>query len=646
MTGALKLTTKGDVENQLSAYQPSGKEMELLVQVKQAYEDGDENLNRSYKEFNNRSFITRMNEDQQAWLSWTPDPYEGDDEWRWNGVRPITRNRIISTAAHLTASLLIPMVSAQNKDQESDKEAAYVMREMVEHNIRNSNYETSFLFGVISGLVNPVSYFQVDYVEAYQEIWAKDKREEVIDDIFSGIQHSLLPTDEILFENPYQYEFQKQDWIIHKKYISYGEAEAKYGEYDNFDYVKKGKKTIISDDGKFYDIEDIEEDQVEYVCYKNRRKDLEVVFIGGVYMGDSNPEYNPFVHRTPKNKPKYNIVKYGYEPIDAMRFIGYKSLVAKMANDQKAVDREWQNYFDASTIATFSPVVTIGAGKIDRSVMTPAQMTDLPAGSSVAPLNVVNPAHARAALAEAERSVNESSQDPQTQGMQQGPQKTKGESVILQQNALTVIGLPAKMIGFMVKEVGSLIVDDIIRYQTIGQAGKLVGDITYKKFVVDGKVKEGRGRASHIYFTDRFAGKEMSKYDKMREEFSILEKSGDDRDIWEVDPVAFSEYEFLINIDAEEMLKKNDAFERAFKLETYDRAILNPLVQQDPEAQLKITRDFLFEPLMKGEASKYLPNIQKVAQQMIPPEMEGMMQGGGASRLVNSVAKEKATLTP
>ena len=645
MTGKIALTTKGQVESTLSAYQPSNAERDLITQVRLAYQDGEDNLNNPYKEFNGRSFIERMNEDQKAWLSWTPDPYEGDDDWRWNGVRPITRNRVISTMAHLTARLLIPMISAQNKDQEEDRQAGYVMKEMVEHNIRNSNYETAFLFGVMSGLVNPVSYFQVDYCKSYQDMWVDGKKEEVIDDVFSGIQHSLIPTDEMFFENPHQYEWQKQDWTMHHKLISYGEAEAKWGEYSNFKHVQPGKKVIMHEDGVFYDVEDENDTMVEYVCYKNRRKDLEVVFLGGVYIGDPNPEYNPFVHRTPKNKPKYNVVKYGYEPIDGMRFVGYKSLVAKMANDQAAADREWQMYFDASTLATFNPTVSVGAGKIDRSVMTPAMNTDLPPGSTFTPVQVANPAVARNALAEAERSANESSQDPQTIGMQQGPQKTKGESVILQQNAQTLIGLPAKMIGVMVKEIGGLLTDDIIRYQTIGEAGKIVGEMTYKSFVVPGRIREGQERAIHIKFTDRFAGKEMSKYDKNKEEFALLEKAGDDKEIFEIDPVKFSEMDFLINIDAEEMLQKNEAFERAFKLETYDRAIMNPLVAQDPEAQLKITRDFLFEPLMKGEAGRYLPSIQKVAQQVIP--QEGVVrapQNGMSSNLVRSVAKQKALI--
>src|SRR5690606_13275256 len=125
--------------------------------------------NRPFAELNNRSPIQRGEEDQMAWLSWTPEPYEGEDDWRWNGVRPITRNRVISTAAHLTARLLIPQAFAQNEFQEEDKAAANVMRDLIEYNIKRSNYETAFLFGVISGLVNPVTYFKVDYTLGWQD---------------------------------------------------------------------------------------------------------------------------------------------------------------------------------------------------------------------------------------------------------------------------------------------------------------------------------------------------------------------------------------------------------------------------------------------------------------------------------------------
>ncbi len=638
MIDQLLRNERGDIANGISAYQPSSEEQDLCLLVKKAYQAGETIQNTPYKEFNNKTLIERTNEDQRAWLSWTPEPFEGEDDWRWNGVRPITRNKVIATAAHLTAQLLIPNVFAQNDDDEEDKAAANVMRELLEYNIKRSNYETAFLYGVIGALVNPVVYFKVDFTQAYQEIWGADgDKEKVVDDIFSGFQSSLMGPEEVLIENAYQFDLQKQDWIIEKKgYISYGQAEALYGEYDNFQHVMPGVKRIINDDGIFYDVEDVNDSMVEYVCYKNRRKDQEIHFLGGVYMGNPNTEYNPFVHRTNKNKPRYNLAKVGYEPIDTMRFFYYKSLVAKMSNDQDAADQQWAMFFDASTLATYPPTITMGAGKLDRSVIAPATTTEIGKDATVTPLNIANPGIALQALREAERSLEESSVSNQMLGMEGDVEKTRGESVLLQQNAESNLGLATKMIAAMVRQVGDLMVDDIIRYQSISEMSELTGKETYKTFLVDGKVKGGKEKTSYIRFTDRFMGKEMDQREMDMYEYKLLEEAGDDKEIYEVNPYLFSRLQYLITIDADKMMQRNDAFERAFKLETYDRAIMNPLVQQDPEAQLKITRDFLLEPLMRGEASKYLPNIQNIMAG-ITPQGTGD-ETGMAGRMVQGAA--------
>lgn len=621
---------KDKIINPVSAYQPPEPVREATLNVKKAYQDGRSVQDYPYKEFNGKSLLERDSLDKRAWLSWNPDIYGGDADWRFNGIRPFTRNKVISTAAHLTAQLIIPNAFAQNEFDEEDRAAANVMRDLIEYNIKRSNYETSFLFGVISGLVSPINFFKVDYVQSWQEIWQDDKREKVIDDLLSGFQSSLVACEDILFGNMYVYEWQAQDWIIEKGYVSEGTAQAECGSYDNFRYVKSGRKSILEEDGVFYDVEDINSDLVEKVVYKHRKKDVQLKFYGGIYIGSDNVDYNPFSHRTNKNKPKYNTVKYGYEPIDAMRFAGYKSLVAKLENDQEAIDREWQMYFDSSFLSTFPPTITMGAGKLDKSVISPATTTDIDVSAKIQPLDVARPNFALQALREAERSGNESSVDPQTQGMQQGPQKTAYETNKLDQNQQTNLSLAGKMIGVMVKEIGGLFVDNIIKFQSIGELSEITGEMTYKTFLLDGKVKGGNTKTSYIKFTDRFSGQEMTKEEKDMEEYKLMDEAGDNKIIYEVNPFAFSRMEYLITIDAERMLQRNADFERNFKLETYDRAIRNPLIARDLEAQEKITRDFLLEPLMGGEASKYLPNIQKVANSLIPPspESSGGAEGG------------------
>lgn len=631
MNGTLTYNKDGVVEQPLASYQPSKEEQDIFAIVKDAYETGDEIINRPFLEFNQKSLIQRMNEDQRAWLSWTPPPFtDPDSDWRWTGVRPITRNKIISTAAHLTARITRPTIYAQNDNDEEDKLAAEVMSDLLEYNIQRSDYELAFLYGVLAALVNPVAYFKVEYAEAHQEILTgnqkKFKKKEVLDDELSGFQFSLLPADEILITNPYQFSLQRQHEVIHRRRISYEEAEAFHGEHENWQYVEKGIKYILAEDSLFYRLQDnVDEELVEEVRYYCRKEDREVVFINGVFVSNPNTDYNPFRHRTNKNKPKIPVAKFGAEPIDSMRFYYYRSLVAKMSNDQELADRMWQMSMDATAIKTYAPIVTIGAGKIDKSVIAPATVTDLRKDSKIEPLqNLVDPNAAFLAAREVERSLSDSSQDPQTQGKEGNLPQTARQSLLIQQNAEQNLTLLTKMIGVGIKEIGSLMIDDIIRFQTTGEVNEIIAGLPkmkFQTFIVQGKVREGRNVSSHIRFTDRYAGEKLTKQQIQDHEMRLFNEAGDDKVIYEVNPSLFAKIDFLQSIDYEEMTKKNTAFEKAIKLEIYDRAIQNPFLDQ----QL-VTRDFLLEPYVRGEASKYIKQVQQ--QGLIPNNTEAPQPKG------------------
>ena len=623
MLGTVPTDRKGKPLVPKSGYQPGKEILDLTLTIKRAYEDGQANHDAPRDEYNGMSLTERTNESNRRWLAHPDTPYEGEDDWRFSGVPPMTRNRIIFTAARMTSQLLYPKNFAQNTEQEEDREAAYVMDTLVEHVIRNSNYDMAFLFGVIGAMCNPVIYMDVRYCEDYQEAWVNGKRERVIDDMFSGFQYSLLPTDEILFESMFVFEYQQQEWIIHKKRASYEEMEGKYGDHANWQHVQEGRMVLPGDDGYFYDVDDIENDGlVGYACYKHRKSDTEIPFVNGIYLGNSNPAYNPFYHRRYNDKgqdvPVYNQVKMGYEPIDTMRFYGFMDLCQKMENDQDAATREWQDYFDASRLATFAPLVTMGAGKIDKSVVSPAGVTDLGDKDAKAlPLNIANPNAARMAFQEAKESGNETSIDPQSAGKKQGPQQTKAETLLLERNTDTGLGITAKLIGRTVKDIGALTNDNILRYMTVGEAGELLGEMTYKSYLVD-RVKEGKKQTTQIRFSDRYAGASMSKEEKEMEEYKLMDEYGADSELFFVNPGPFVRLRFSTVVDPDQLMQRNDAFERTFKLSVYDRAIADPLIQQDMEAHSKITRDFLLEPLVKGDAAKYMPNIKKIAEQITP----------------------------
>lgn len=635
MDADVLMNSKGGVESPRSAYQPGEEIQNLTLTVRDAIQDGKAVMEGTYDEYNGMSFIDRARESQHVWLSHPDAPYVGDDEWRWNGVRPLTRNRVIFTAARLTSSLLYPKTFARDDADQEDKDAAYAMDALVEYNIRNSNYETAFLFGVISALVNPINFFSVEYCESWQEAWQNGNYERVIDDIFSGFQYGLVPMDEMLFSSAFIYEWQQQDWVIRTRRITYEEAEGKFGDHEYWPHVQEGTQQVCMD-GLFYDIEDVNDDMVTHVNYKHRRSDLELDFVNGIYLSNENTKFNPFRHRRIKTirgksieVPLYDTAKYGYEPIDAMRFIGYKSLVDKMSNDQDAADREWQDFFDASKLATFNPVLLMGSGEFDKSVVAPAAVTEIGEKAKALPIQVSSPLPALQALREAERSGNESSVDPQAGGIKQGGEKTKYETALLEDNTDTNLSMTAKLIARMVKEIGGLAIDDIVRHQTIGEAGAILGQMLYKTFAIGDRVRQGKGKTTYVRFTDRYAGMQMTDKEREMASYRLMKEAGDDKEIIDANPSVFARRNFFAYTDADQLARRNTTFERTFKIAAYEKAMSNPLVMRDPDAQLKITRDFLFEPLMGANAGYYLPDVAKVAAQLIPGKGQDNNPGGG-----------------
>ena len=630
MIPSLSFSNSGQIENNLSGYAPSQEIKELLGVALIDEQVGDEILNRPFEEFNNMSLIQRANLDQKDWLAWSEDPSTNPDEsWMFTGTSAITRNKIISTAAHLTRAVIYPKVFAQNDEDEEDEGAAYIMENAIEYNCRRNNYEQTFLYAVISGLVNPVSYYKVDYGEAYQEILegtaSAYTKKKVLDEILSGFQNALLPLDEVLLANPYCFNTQKQPFIIQRRRIPYGEAKMIYGNHSNFVSVKPGLAVVQnSTNGLFYDVNDIGDGMVEEAIFKYRGRDVEFSRINGIYMSNPNVDYLPMKHRDNQNRPKYNVVKYGAEPIDAMRFAYYKSLAAKLSNDKELVDRMRQNAVDASTFATFPSIFTMGAGKLDRSVFVPATIVDLNKDAKVSPASgLANPSYAYQAAREAEQRMAETSLDPQLSGISSGVDKTAREAVLLQQNAISNLGIIGRMLAQgMIAPIGELMIDNIIRYQTIGEVRQLAGGalgMKYLTMILNDKIKDGGKKTIVIRFTDVWAGRKFSEQAKNEKNLTLFQEAGDSKEIWEVNPALLAKRKYLIVVEPDILLPKNDSFERTFKIEVYDRAINNPLIANDPDKLADITRDFLFEPTVKGESAKYIPrDTQRVLNGLIP----------------------------
>ena len=84
--------------------------------------------------------------------------------------------------------------------------------------------------------------------------------------------------------------------------------------------------------------------------------------------------------------------------------------------------------------------------------------------------------------------------------MRQSGQETAGSETAyeisrLEQNAKIMLGLFAKMISFMVKDLGTLRVGDILQFMTVADVAEITGDeapLKYPSFLIPEKIDQGK----------------------------------------------------------------------------------------------------------------------------------------------------------
>lgn len=621
MIGTVPRDEKGEPIPQPSLYKPSEDVKLLTVQVREDYSTGFEILNRAYPEFNDLSLIQRQSQSQKAFgIYQEPAFVNPEEKWRWTGVRPLTRNKLISIAAHMLATLLYPSPKAQNEDDEEDKDMAEVMRLLIEHNLRKQNYAYTILYATVQALSTPALIAHVEYVEAMQTLRTKlengDVEEtEAVDELVSGVMTHIVPCEELLIANVREHELQRQRFLIRRRLLDFASAEARYGKHDNFTYIRPGIRVFYSDDpaGFYENKDDSNPTIVEEVIYYNRTEDIEVPFVNGFYMGEPNVKANLMTHRRLVRQqgkvlsmPVYPYAKTGYEPIGP-NFFYYKDAAAKLSSDQTLTDKIWRMVVDGTFLSIIKPVINSGKGKITENVIYPGRVTNMTDAKIDFVDTKSNLSDGMALLQNLEQGASESTMDAQQSGISPEQKGTAFEFSALQQNAKIQLGFFGRMFARFIEDFGMLQIDCIIAHQTTGELTELMDKdqvMKYRTFLVPNQTEGGQSVSKKVELTEEYMGRALTEEQLLEESFNLMDKSGGYEStlrVYKVNPHKFAETQFSIVIEPDAFPAKGEILEKAMKLEAYDRMIANPLLDQQA-----VARDFLIEAYAKGQADKYM----------------------------------------
>lgn len=603
-----------------SSYSPSADVAELTSIVKKDYGTGHNILTKSWVELNNRSVLEDRDRGQRTFNAFVDESIEDPaTAWQWRGRRSKARNKAIQMHAYMTSSYIIPGFIAQNEDDEEDRDFSDAMQDTVEWMIYNSNYRDSFLKASMGMLVNPVTYMGAEYCEVYQTIKEKTEqgftKKEVLDEVLSGFNAPVYSADQVLISNAFEQNIQRQRVIIKRRYIDYSEAEAKYGEHENFKHVTPGIKAIFGEDGLFYDVKDDDHPHlVEEVIWQNRRDDSEIPFLNGIYMGEDNVDANAMKHRDNRGAPKYNVIPFGYQRINE-HFFYFKSLMNAQYWDDQLLDEQYRMGMNRAFLDTNMPVAVTGVDNPDISnlVFPSAVAAFSNPDAKVTPLlPQANLGNLFNAMQITEASMEESSMSALSGGQLPEASTTATAISVAQKNAEMILKGVGANLAISITQYGNLMADIAINHITAPQVDEILGGevrLKYRTLTVQDKVVDGKQMSKILRFDESLLGHDMDEDEKNERALELLKESGypkQTKSIYLINPLLFSRLKYLSKVEPTKMFPQSEEYRQAVLSQIYAQFVQNPYISLEA-----LTRKTLYS-FFKGETEEIMKDEDEI----------------------------------
>lgn len=641
-----------------SQYQPPKPISTLFNRCQQDYGTAWQLQHRPFEEFDGVSLLDRARLDQQTFGAFVGAEYVPKSKaWRWRGRKQNARNKLIAIAAHVVGAALIPTVFATDDQNDESRECAAAMRIMLTEHLRRAGYDVKFLYALISALVNPACFMQVEFVEKMQTVKVRlaggeIKVKQAIDELMSGLNLNIVPIDELMLGDFFTFNMQAQPFLVRIRRISYDVARGVYagryfdkapeglsdamkgkvtedGTIDRFDFVEAGRTRIFAatqENQTLYDVDWTEADgnMVQEATFYYRGEDLQLTWVGGVFMGNFDPENpddvyntNPFMHRRMTlvgeewgSMPVYPYTKTGFEPLDpGMRFAYYKSGAFKEFWDDATLNMTHRLLVDGMHLDVLKPLLVSGAAKYDGNVIAPSAVASLPKDAVVQPYNLgPNLAAAMNVLVQQQKDIEDSTIANVMQG-QLGTKQTATAVIEAVANAKKMMGVFGTLLVAFVNDVGELAIDCIIQNTTVGELHEqLPGALGLKFNTMLVRARDKNKEVTHkIVMTDKYMGKKMTPAQVREREWDLWEQGGGDAKdatkIWEINPRLFARRRYSCFVDAEEIMDRSTGADKLKK----DKALAvltSPLVAPFTDREA-VVNDFAIEPYGGNDPERY-----------------------------------------
>lgn len=556
-------------------WQPSDEMKEVRSDIVKKMTLGYTSQNKPRVEFNDLSLIQTTMEDLMAFNTYQPndgDWPDGDqaNSWRSTAIRPIERNKVMSVAGHAAGRLGFLKLTAIDEGSKPQEEAAEVLNSLLEYAKQNWFQPETLLGMTLASLYAPKAFVHLEFSEVYRphkkkkvgNKWTYDWK---LDEDMSGFQTTVVPPDQLFFENIFERDIQKQAWIIWRRVQSFSLLAAKYGNWKNWDKVRPGMHLVFNDpNANFYYVYDPNmwsDVQEEVIYWSKDNGGCKLVMVGGVVIGEPDAP-------NPREDGAYPFAAWGYQMIRT-NFLFDKSLVSSVKQDAKVLNTLYPLIMDGAVLSTIPPTVATGSEIVGSDVIIPGMTTTLKDKDATLKPLMAPPdiGKAMAALTEVEKSLDQTV-DVTPFGIDKSGVTAYQISVIEQQKEEAIGPFRDSLLSAST-QLTRLVMGDILQHFTAIDADKITGDapLVYKTFLTGNGV--GRKR---IRFED------MSKAtDPLKESYKTLEEQGGMKaevPLYRVNPEKFRDLKFMLVMSDDVLKPKSENVRFTRNLETFDKAIM------------------------------------------------------------------------
>jgi hypothetical protein len=231
-----------------------------------------------------------------------------------------------------------------------------------------------------------------------------------------------------------------------------------------------------------------------------------------------------------------------------------------------------------------------------------------------------------------QQDLSESTQDVLQSGIAQKG-VTATASLKAEQNAKIIMQVFAVMTADLVRQVGELVMDDILLHTTVGEIDATIPEalkMNYRTVLAKGTEK-GKDITNKIEFDTSLMGIDISKKKANDLEWDMYEQSGGEKakQVWyRVNPYKFARTKFSLYIDPDMIISRSMGTdqlrkERAFNLLTDPRVA--PFVNQEA-----VVDKFVLEEYSDGNPDEFKKTPEQVNNDMLNNVMGQEGQIGSA----------------